>query len=433
MQRLIYFILIIASLCSVSWCIYRDIKIEKQYTGDLRNRIVGARLQKDGIAPYFYKWKKGDSTRYYDPNNFDTLKVSNITATPFLHQLFYPIADLSQRKISKIWLAVEYLLLGLMVILAFSLAKTTQQRLAVIITVSLFLLTQAWKGQVSVGQVYLLIPFFSLFFFYSVTKNHKIFAPIAGISAALLLLIRPNTIFFLLPFFILVKKYTSAYMSILFASLLLVVILTLIPSQNRLYWKSYRLAMEEQLKSHQSLGATKQENEPNPDYQDWEGWSSKEITKEYEKSPYDFPKEHGNIFVFVNNAFHTKLPLWLLSLTALLAILALALLFYRYTTPISKVNLYSIAIFAFLIYMLTDIFSPVHRFLYYGVQWLFPLFLVAACFEKKYLWIYGCIITGIIFNSIGLRFIPMENTLGEYIIFLFLIIFIFKYKPNPSV
>ena len=46
--------------------IYRDIQLEKQYPSDLRNRVVGARLQKDGKDPYFYKWKKEDGFRYID-------------------------------------------------------------------------------------------------------------------------------------------------------------------------------------------------------------------------------------------------------------------------------------------------------------------------------------------------------------------------------
>jgi len=83
--------------------------------------------------------------------------------------------------------------------------------------------------------------------------------------------------------------------------------------------------------------------------------------------------------------------------------------------------------------MLTDFFSPVHRFLYNGVQWFFPLLLLASGYNKKYLWIYAGIIAGLILNSVSLSFMPMENTLGEYLIFLFLLIFVFKYKPGPAV
>jgi len=53
MRKIIFIATLVLAVCSACWCIYRDIQIEKQYTGDLRNRIVGARLQIDGIPPYF--------------------------------------------------------------------------------------------------------------------------------------------------------------------------------------------------------------------------------------------------------------------------------------------------------------------------------------------------------------------------------------------
>ncbi|MES1221601.1 MAG: glycosyltransferase 87 family protein, partial [Bacteroidota bacterium] len=200
MQKVAYIFLIMLAGASLCWCIYRDIHIERQYTGDLRNRIAGARLQKDGISPYFYKWKSADGLRYYDPQNFDTLKVSNITATPFLHQLLYPIADFPQRKISRIWMVIEYILFFLIATISLSFVKKTIQQSAVITTASVFLYTTAWTGHIAAGQIYLLIPFLSLVFYYCIRKNEKIlFAALAGVSAAMLVLIRPTAVLFLLP------------------------------------------------------------------------------------------------------------------------------------------------------------------------------------------------------------------------------------------
>ena len=108
MQAKKHYIAISFFLAAVfSFCIWRDIQIEKQYTGDLRNRIVGARLQKDGKPPYFYKWRPQDGLRYYDPIKLDTTYANAITASPFFHHLLFPIADLQQREISQIWLAVQ--------------------------------------------------------------------------------------------------------------------------------------------------------------------------------------------------------------------------------------------------------------------------------------------------------------------------------------
>ena len=94
--------------------VYRDVQLEKQYTGDLRNRIVGARLQKDGKLPYFYYWQSKDGIRYFDPinTNQSPATVSPITASPLFHQLLYPICDLEQQTLSKIWFIFQYILLA---------------------------------------------------------------------------------------------------------------------------------------------------------------------------------------------------------------------------------------------------------------------------------------------------------------------------------
>ena len=434
MPRIINILLIILSVSGIGWCVYRDVRIEKQYTGDLRNRIVGARLQKDGDLPYFYKWKHADGLRYYDPQNFDTLKVSNITATPFLHELFYPIAGLQQRNISKTWFAIEYLLLLVMGLINFSFAKNIQQNLAVVLTTVFFLYTAAWTSLIAAGQIYLLIPFFALLFYYCINRKNEIsFAVFAGVNAAILLLIRPTAVFFLLPFLFIIRQYSWKYILALFVSAIFIFIVAFGSRQNRLYWMNYGAALKEQLKSHQMQGATTQQNEPDPGYQNWEGWDMKEVAKEYAAFPYDYNQEHGNVFVIINHALHTKIPAWLLITSMAVLILVLTFLFYKQNTRVVSFSAYQVCIFAFCLYMLTDFFSPVHRFLYNGVQWLFPLLLLASGYNKKYLWIYAGIIAGLILNSASLSFMPMENTLGEYLIFLFLLIFVFKYKPGPAV
>src|SRR5882724_4947789 len=133
--------------------IYRDIQLEKQYPGDLRNRVVGARLQKDGISPYFYKWKKKDGARYLDTQNNDSLKVSNITASPFFHELLYPVCNLPQRTISKIWLWFEYIMLACITVLFISLSKNNLQQLLIVNIAVIFTRTEAWKALIANGQI----------------------------------------------------------------------------------------------------------------------------------------------------------------------------------------------------------------------------------------------------------------------------------------
>ncbi|MDP9042728.1 MAG: hypothetical protein M3N30_12170, partial [Bacteroidota bacterium] len=55
---------VILLMAILTHSVIRDVMYDKQYPGDLRNRIVGARLQKDGKLPYHYHWQESDGIRY---------------------------------------------------------------------------------------------------------------------------------------------------------------------------------------------------------------------------------------------------------------------------------------------------------------------------------------------------------------------------------
>lgn len=183
--------LIAGGILLIAFCVAltRDLVLEQAGTVDLRNRVVGARLQMDGISPYTYKYAEGDTVRYYDALNVGT-SVSNSTASPFFHSLLYPIANLPQRTISYIWLFVEYALLFISGLLALLLAKNDHQKIAVAITLALFLFTEAWKLHIIVGQIYLFIPCLAMIFYYCVRKRDNY---VAAFLAGLLAIVSADT------------------------------------------------------------------------------------------------------------------------------------------------------------------------------------------------------------------------------------------------
>ena len=73
--QLVFSFIIAAVLLTIAFI--RDLGYEKLYPGDLRNRVVGARLIHDGQSPYFYKWKPQDGMRYYDPESFTNSIITN--------------------------------------------------------------------------------------------------------------------------------------------------------------------------------------------------------------------------------------------------------------------------------------------------------------------------------------------------------------------
>lgn len=419
--------LLLVAVISLCWSLYRDVQLEKLFPSDLRNRIVGARLQKDGKLPYFYKWKPADGVRYYDPTNFDTLRVSKTTTTPYFNQLLYPIADMEQRTISRLWVYLQYVFLFIMAGMALGFATTSLQKMVVFSVAISFLFTQAWIKVIETGQMYLFVPLFALAccFFLRKQNNMAVFA--AGLFAVSLVLIRPNTVVMFLPFVFLAGRYSLRYTLTFFIPVVLLLGYIVSNSQQRALWTEYAEGLSEQLKVHQDLGATRQDNGADPEFLSWEGWNRAEIEAEQAKSNYINYSENGNVFVLVENIFGIKLSPTFLNIASLLFICMITGLFYFFSKK-SGFHLYNIALLGYSLYMISDFFSPIYRHQYNTVQWFFPLLLAAAGYVKGYKWIYVALVAGIILNIINSPYIKMEHTIGEYIILGALLLLAFVYK-----
>lgn len=421
-------LLLLIPACAFIFCVWRDIQLEKQYTGDLRNRIVGARLQKDGQLPYFYKWKPQDSLRYYDPQNFDTLKVSNITATPFLHQLLYPLVEKPQRSISGIWLVIEYVLLLVSVLLALTFTRKKKQQFAVAIFTVLFMLTSGWKGHIAAGQYYILIPtLFMLFYYFISRKKFLLHAVIGGVLLALLVLVRPNTVLFLAPFLLLWNHHARQYKIAFALAALSFLSFIFVNPDNRARWADFRAGMSEQFKAHQGE-PTLQKNEADPHFTVWEGWDKEQIAKDAAAHPIHFESEHGNLFVIVKYLIGQP-PQWLSAAVTIILLVILSFIFYKKKALNKKPSLFSVAIFGCCLYMTSDLCSPFYRFQYNATQWLFPLLLAAAYFHSRYLKIYAVLFAGLLLNIIEIDAIPFEHTIGEYLILGGSLLLAFSYSP----
>lgn len=432
MKKHLLWLCAFVAIVSLCWTTYRDYQIEKIYTSDLRNRIVGARLQKDGKLPYFYKWKPEDGVRYYDSYNIDSFKVANITATPFFHELLYPIADWEQRTISRFWVLLQYLILITMTGFALVLAKTLNQKVAVLATATTFLFTEAWINLIAPGQNYLFIPLLAMLCYFCLTKTTNLWAAFfSGLFAVSLVLVRPNTFILFLPLLLIARRYSMRYKIIFFIPV--VVILGYIAGNDfqRALWMDYRAGLSEQLKIHQDLGPARQVNSPNPDYEDWEGWNRSEILRENETTSYVNYSENGNFFVLVRDALKIRLSPEFLAISSLLLICFLFLMHYWYRRT-TGFTLYNLAILGFCLYMLSDLFSPVFRHQYYTVQWFFPLLLAASGYQARYKGIYLALVLGLVLNIINSPYLKMEHTIGEYLIFAALLLLAFVYHSRQQ-
>ncbi|THU32403.1 hypothetical protein FAM09_26790 [Niastella caeni] len=410
------------ALCLVC---YKSLSWERSGAPDLRNRIVGGRLQKDDVSPYFYRWKPGDPVRYYDGANIGHSGVSNITASPFFHTLLYPLLEFQQRNIARIWLALEYLFILITGFIAYRLTKNNTQKIIVITFFTLFLLTEAWKTHVLTGQVYIVYSLLAITVYYCLTRTNKLMAAfIAGLAAIVLMLIRPNMVVFFFPFLFLVKNYSRQYLATLFIPVILLPAIYFSFDNNRTYWKDYLSAIQASAKVHQIAplgGWALPVNGDTARLKKVEGWDVDEIMKHEKETNLVMYSENGNVFVLFDYVFKKRLSINMMGLLSGLSVVILLALYLLARKKFDIITLPNIALFGYCLYMVTDLFSPIWRHQYYGTQWLFPLLIAATVYKPANKWFYAGLLTGLLLNVVNTDYIKMEHTLGEYLILVVLL------------
>jgi len=427
-NKAIWGLLVVCGLLAFAYTLQRDIHFEKGYCMDLRNRVVGARLIKDGISPYFYKWTNGTTLRYYDPLNFNNRKPSVITSSPFLLRIFSPLSELQEAAISRIWLIIEYGIFLFLAVFSFYGAGTTFQRQAVIFLAIIFLLTNAWKMHIIKGQSYICIPFLAmLFYYFAGNRENKVYALAAGAAAVCLVLIKIYAIVFFVPWLFIIGRYSRWWLLVFFTPTLMAVTWIACSSRERSLWLDYK----EQVVEYTDIFSGKgdrffQQDQPYPNISNWEGIDMNAAMKEEEREgAHRYYTECGNFYVIYLSIFHHFVPAPLLGLASLLTIALLMLIFhYRnrlYGSRPGEPDLPRIAIFGFCLYMIADLYSPIIRGQYYEIQWIFPLFLAAAIFRRESIIFYLVLLVALLFSCVHLPFVKMGNTIGEYLILLSLL------------
>ena len=408
--------------------IIRDLKLEASYPSDLRNRQIGSRLIKDGRLPYFYHYNSNDSTRYLDIKNCNALSVSNITATPYLHELLLPICDLPFRKFSAVWLVICYVLLGAMYLLMQSISPHIVAKIIVWVTAIAFPYTEAWKTHIYQGQYYLLIPFFLVLFYWAFVQKTKWFnLLLVGFACISVILIRPTSILLLVPFIFLLKHYKQQVIAIASFGIVALAFIVGNTFQKNL-WNQYSKGIAEHVKVHQHLNPAMQANMPCPVVEDVEGFNLK-VTGANNAPP--IFSECGNFHTVWKMVFKQQISLNLLyGIEA--AIIAISFLFYFLNHKKQKsFALLNACLLGFSFMMIADLFAPINLGQYNTVQWLFALLLLSQItFKKELRWYFIVIWLGFALNILNLGFMKMEHTIGEYLMLIGCIFLSMKKLPQ---
>jgi hypothetical protein len=403
--RVAWICLSLGAILVLWYALTRDVRYSREYMGDLRNRVVGARIIAEHGSPYFYKWKPGDSLRYYDPQAFDIYKPSISTSTPFLHRLLIPLGDLPFATAMRVWLVVLYVLYFAMVVYAFVVARAPSARAAVLVTALLFMLTNAWELHTKYGQTYLLIPALAML----VIALWR-WPFLAGSAAAVLVMMRPNSALFVVPFLM----ARGLRWSFVVPWVIAVGWVLLSPGERGL-WMDYERMLGEQVKIHQDLSPMTRPAITDPGYLHWEGLDMDTVRARIARDPVHIYSENGNLFVLYRKIVGRRMPLVLIGVLGVLSIgavmVALVLARRRYGAPEPS----QLAIIGFCLYMISDLFSPIYRHAYYGVQWIMPLLLAASLYKKRLKRWYLGLLAALLLNIVHLPFLKMGNTLGEYV------------------
>ncbi len=386
------------------YALTRDIRYTGEYMGDLRNRVVGARIIGDGGSPYFHKWKPGDSVRYYDPQAFDVYFPSINTSTPFLHRLLIPIADMPEATIMRVWMVVLYLLFIWMVGYTFWLTRGDAARMMVGVMALLFLLTNAWALHAKYGQTYLLIPALAMLVF-----ALRRWPVAAGLVAAVLVMVRPNAVFFLLPF-LFMRSFNWRWVM---PGLVLLGWVLLSPRERGL-WRDYEVMLREQVKIHQGLEPPTRPAVTDPGYMRWEGLDMDTARARIHRDPVHIYSENGNVFVLYRELTGRRMPIVLLEVSGVVAILSVIGMLAVARRRFGEFAPAQLAIVGFCLYMISDLCSPIYRHAYYGVQWIMPLLIAASFYRGRIRPVYGLLLACLLLNVVHLPFLRMGNTIGEY-------------------
>lgn len=407
-------IIVIVTLFLLKMCWYSQ-RAVPYYEADIRNKVVGARLQMDGYSPYFYHWKRGDSIRYYDCNAQD-FEPSMCTSSPFQSMLYYPIANLPQATINGIWNIVLNVIFIAIILLILSFTKKRGQVILVLLSGLLFYYSQGWKMNLKNGQNYILIPFGVLLFLYFINKANTVLNGfICGITASAIILFKPVIILIFLPLILLAGRYKKKYIGALLSGALAVLIFTFYQPHAMSLWKDYFKSINTHVKIWQEPHEKLFEKPPLLDQ--WEGINVATTKKKDLKSPLNLDNESSSFFLFYNSQSRSRAPLWLLYFLFVMGSIVLCILFYLRIVMKKKQTILNLVLLGFCLYFTSEFFSPIGRSIYYSIQWIFPALMVLAFYSRKNSYSLLLITAGLLLNVIAIWQIKYEHTLGEILLF----------------
>ena len=238
---LINILLIFAIFLSITG-FFTDVSNTMKYGGvDLRNRVVGARLMKNDLDPYYFKWEKGDPVELLDPRDNPDWEVNRVTVAPTVLVFHAVIAKLSYKTQRYIWFIFQWVLFIASLFL-FSKCTNSVIKSKIIWICGLFFIGSSfyWRLHVERGQIYILYIFFIALSYWIYCRKIQNNEFLSGLITGIAMSFRPPLMLLALPM-IFYKKFKFVLGNIAGAIVGLVASLVIASPQT---WIQYFAAMK---------------------------------------------------------------------------------------------------------------------------------------------------------------------------------------------
>jgi Glycosyltransferase family 87 len=337
---------------------------------DLRARIVNTRLLSTGKSPYFYKWQIKDGQFYLDPNDDYAKRTNGNVVTPAVMDILYPLALAPYRDIRIIWAILEFFLSLFAILLVLSNFKWSKSWLAWLYLIAGIIWSEFWVFEIERGQMYLLYVFlFSLsYFFYN--KDWKYGHLISGCVAGLFVFLRPFALILALPFLL---KTKFNWLSGWCLGIVLGLLLFVAPGYS--VWNDYLHAMNAYQNNTTNEPTLEVALRTPPQPSVIEGMNDLKTIMLPQNHALLPLKNYGEMLGIVFNQTQSFLVYGII-------VCVLSFLFYKQNRRLNDTSI--IFLFAFLLYILAELFSVFPRGYYNLVQWIFPIgILCTRYFQRK--------------------------------------------------
>jgi|GEM_PF-2632884 len=392
--------------------------------GDMRGRVVGARLIKDGRLPYYYSWYPGDTMRYFGGSIVDSPRrvgvISNLTAPPSILRPMTLFADSDEYKID--WGAFvlfhAFFLVSVLLALRYTQRRRWPQVLLLLLPV---MLTDGWIYHFFTSQYYILFGFMLMLVSLLLLRRKEM---AAGALFALLFLFRFNTVVFSFPFLLLGWRYRRFFAAGTACVLAYGLFVLASPFEQKL-WKEYFAALKDHQDVH--MGVAPAHPEPLGHIYPLTVLPEEFEGQNYHKLDSLFRKEHIRInfessnFKMGYEAITGHYPSVIMLQVLLLAAMLLTLLALRLGSGVRKIRdipPHKLVITGLFFYFLTNFFSTIATVPYHLPQWLAAGVIFAIYAQRLPRVVPVLFMLGMVANFYILPGFRGKHLLGEMILLL---------------